>query len=37
MKKKPVTVKPRALIVRVLAGICAVLILLSAFFFAFFS
>ena len=37
MKKKTETVKPHALIVRVLAGTCAVLIILSAFFFAFFS
>jgi hypothetical protein len=37
MKKKPEPVKPRAMFVRIIAGICAVLIILSAFFFAFFS
>lgn len=37
MKKKPETVKPHAMVVRILAGVCAVLIILSAFFFAFFS
>lgn len=36
MKKKPETVKPHKILVRILAGVCAVLILLSAFFFAFF-